>query len=169
MGWCANSTLWQDLFSPWFKCSMQLDCILPAGKLCDEAWHATNWTSDCMQFTFKCSGLIVMWFSSKCLVNLSDTQAQYQVHQFQSRFDKALYVLVSVTRHLGHGGRGGLRKRPRHAQDDYLSSDPEFGAFAYTFRTRKAKSFSSFCEQKRKILFTNSTVQAMRMREVSTN
>ena len=111
----------------------------------------------------------VMWFSSKCLVNLSDTRAQYQVHQFQSRFDKALYVLVSVTRHLGHGGRGGLRKRPRHAQDDYLSSDPEFGAFACTFRTRKAKSFSSFCEQKRKILFTNSTVQAMRMREVSTN
>jgi len=37
MGWCANSTLWQDLFSPWFRCSMQLDCILPAGKLCDKA------------------------------------------------------------------------------------------------------------------------------------
>jgi hypothetical protein len=33
MGWCANSALWQDLFSPWLRCSMQLDCIFPAGKL----------------------------------------------------------------------------------------------------------------------------------------
>ena len=31
MGWCRNSTLWEELFAPWLDCSLQLECIFPQG------------------------------------------------------------------------------------------------------------------------------------------
>jgi hypothetical protein len=31
MGWCRNSTLWEELFVPWLDCSLQLECIFPHG------------------------------------------------------------------------------------------------------------------------------------------
>ena len=31
MGWCSASALWHELFTPWLRCSLQLECILPRG------------------------------------------------------------------------------------------------------------------------------------------
>ena len=42
MGWCHNSTIWQDLFAPWWRCSLQPSCIVPPGKLITSEKHRSK-------------------------------------------------------------------------------------------------------------------------------